>query len=92
MHKKAKLIMILSMLTLLAACKEEKSESWYKQHPDETYEVYSQCLKDGEASDNCEFSYRAALMFARAGNPGVKDKFENLFAKKEEMRRKVTTQ
>ncbi len=42
----------LSGVILLSGCKETKSEAWYKQHPDETYAVYTQCLKDGEASDN----------------------------------------
>ena len=46
----------LSGVILLSGCKETKSEAWYKQHPDETYAVYTQCLKDGEASDNCEFA------------------------------------
>jgi len=75
---------------LLSGCKETKSEAWYKQHPDETYAVYTQCLKDGEASDNCEFAHRAALMFAQEGQTGVKEKFEAIFQQEAEKRNAVT--
>lgn len=72
----------LSGVILLSGCKETKSEAWYKQHPDETYAVYTQCLKDGEASDNCEFAHRAALMFAQEGQPGVKENSRRYFSRK----------
>ena len=65
-------------------------QAWYKQHPDETYAVYTQCLKDGEASDNCEFAHRAALMFAQEGQPGVKEKFEAIFQQEAAKRNAVT--
>lgn len=74
----------------LSGCKETKSEAWYKQHPDETYTVYTQCLKDGEASDNCEFAQRAAIMFAQTGKLGIKEKFETLFQQEAEKRKTVT--
>ncbi|WP_426346109.1 EexN family lipoprotein [Cronobacter universalis] len=80
----------LSGVILLSGCKETKSEAWYKQHPDETYAVYKQCLKDGEASDNCEFAQRAAIMFAQIGKPGTKEKFETLFQLEAEKRKSVT--
>ncbi|WP_447214671.1 EexN family lipoprotein [Citrobacter pasteurii] len=80
----------LTGVIVLSGCKETKSEAWYKQHPDETYAVYTQCLKDGEASDNCEFAQRAAIMFAQIGKPGIKEKFEILFQKEAEKRRSVT--
>ncbi|HDZ2513845.1 TPA: EexN family lipoprotein [Klebsiella pneumoniae] len=80
----------LSGVILLSSCKETKSEAWYKQHPDETYAVYTQCLKDGEASDNCEFAQRAAIMFAQIGKPGIKEKFETLFQQEAEKRKSVT--
>lgn len=80
----------LSGVILLSGCKDTKSETWYKQHPDETYAVYTQCLKDGEASDNCEFAHRAALMFAQEGQPGVKEKFEAIFQQEAEKRNVVT--
>lgn len=80
----------VSCAIALSGCKETKSEAWYKQHPDETYEVYTQCLKDGEASDNCEFAHRAALMFAQIGKPGIKEKFETLFQQEAEKRKSVT--
>lgn len=70
---------IMSGILVLSGCKETKSEAWYKEHPDETYKVYTQCLMDGEASDNCEFAHRAALMFAQTGKPGIREKFETLF-------------
>ena len=80
----------LSGVILLSGCKETKSEAWYKQHPDETYAVYTQCLKDGEASDNCEFAQRAAIMFAQIGKPGIKEKFETFFQQEAEKRKSVT--
>ncbi|HBW8003299.1 TPA: EexN family lipoprotein [Klebsiella pneumoniae] len=80
----------LSGVILLSGCKETKSEAWYKQHPDETYAVYTQCLKDSEASDNCEFAQRAAIMFAQIGKPGTKEKFETLFQLEAEKRKSVT--
>lgn len=80
----------LSGVILLSGCKETKSEAWYKQHPDETYAVYTQCLKNGEASDNCEFAQRAAIMFAQIGKPGIKEKFEIIFQQEAEKRKSVT--
>ncbi|EHK0946970.1 EexN family lipoprotein [Citrobacter farmeri] len=80
----------LTGVIVLSGCKETKSEAWYKQHPDETYAVYTQCLKEGEASDNCEFAQRAAIMFAQIGKPGIKEKFEILFQKEAEKRKSVT--
>lgn len=80
----------LSGVIMLSGCKETKSEAWYKQHPDETYAVYTQCLKEGEASDNCEFAQRAAIMFAQIGKPGIKEKFETLFQQEAEKRKSVT--
>ncbi|HGY2281750.1 TPA: EexN family lipoprotein [Citrobacter braakii] len=81
---------VISGATLLPGCKESKSEAWYKQHPDETYKVYTQCIKDGEASDNCEFAHRAALMFAQTGKPGIKQKFETVFQQEAEKRKTAT--
>ncbi|MCE0247016.1 EexN family lipoprotein [Klebsiella variicola] len=80
----------LTGVIVLSGCKETKSEAWYKQHPDETYAVYTQCLKDGEASDYCEFAQRAAIMFAQIGKPGIKEKFETLFQQEAEKRKSVT--
>jgi hypothetical protein len=82
------LVASVIIITTMTGCKEQKSEAWYKSHPNETYETYSECLESGEASDNCEFSYRAALMFARSSNPDVNQKFIDLFKKKEEIRKK----
>ncbi|HFD6683619.1 EexN family lipoprotein [Providencia vermicola] len=72
-----------------SACNDQKSEAWYKEHPKETYTTYSECLKSGEASDNCEFAYRASKMFARSENPEINQKFIELFKKKEENRKKL---
>lgn len=85
MKKAFTIIIMLSSIISLLACKDERSEGWYKEHPQETYKRYSQCLNDGEASMDCEFSYRAALMFAHEG----KQEFKELFRKKEELRRKA---
>jgi len=85
MKKAFTIIILLSSIINLSACKDEKSEGWYKQHPEETYKRYSQCLNDGEASMDCEFLHRAALMFAREG----KQEFIELFRKEDELRRKA---
>ncbi|ECC1948281.1 EexN family lipoprotein [Salmonella enterica] len=76
-------IISTTFILTITGCKEERSESWYKQHPDETYTTYSKCLEDGEANNNCEFAMRAALMFSHSGSPEVKDKFIKLFEQKE---------
>lgn len=81
---------ITSGILVLSGCKETKSEAWYKEHPDETYKVYTQCLMDDEASDNCEFAHRAALMFAQTGKPGIREKFETLFQQEAQKRKSVT--
>ena len=88
MSKALPFVLITTSMFILTGCKDDKSESWYKEHPDETYQVYSQCLKDGEDSNNCEFSRRAAIMFAQIGKPGVKEKFVELFEQKEADREK----
>ena len=75
-------IIFIAALTL-TGCKEEKSEAWYKKNPEATYSTYSQCLKDGESSKNCEFAMRAALMFSHSGQPEIKHKFIKLFEDKE---------
>lgn len=67
---------VIVSVVLLSGCKEEtKSERWYQEHPDETFKVYSKCLKTGEASDNCEFSRRAAISFVQIGTEEQKAKF-----------------
>lgn len=81
---------ITSGILVLSGCKETKSEAWYKEHPDETYKVYTQCLMDGEASDNCEFAHRAALMFAQTGKPGIRENSRHCFSRKP--KRKSVTQ
>ncbi|EEG1124379.1 TPA: EexN family lipoprotein [Salmonella enterica subsp. enterica serovar Java] len=82
------LITITSLV--LSGCNDEKSEAWYKKHPDETYVTYSKCLKNGESSNNCEFAMRAAIMFAQQGKPEIKKKFENLFIQEANNRKKLT--
>lgn len=90
MFKRLLTLCVMSGAVILSGCKETKSEAWYKQHPDETYNVYTQCLKEGETSDNCEFAHRAAIMFAQTGKPGIKEKFEALF-QQEAAKRKAFT-
>ncbi|WP_049855384.1 EexN family lipoprotein [Dickeya fangzhongdai] len=90
MLKLVSILCVISAIITLSGCKETRSEAWYKEHPDETYQVYTQCLKDGEASDNCEFAHRAALMFAQTGKPGIKEKFETLFQQEAQKRKAVT--
>lgn len=51
------LIALISSAALFAGCKEEvKSADWYKEHPQEIYQVYTQCLKMSEHTDNCEMA------------------------------------
>ncbi|WP_413732940.1 EexN family lipoprotein [Sodalis sp. RH20] len=90
MSKSLLTLFVASGVIVLSGCKETKSEAWYKQHPDETYTVYTQCLKDGEASDNCEFAHRAAIMYAQIGKPGIKEKFEALFQQEARKIKSVT--
>lgn len=88
----APLLLIISATFISTGCKDEHSEAWYKEHPEETYVTYTECLKNGEVSDNCEFSHRAAIMFAQIGKPGTKEKFADLFQQKEANQRKFTQQ
>lgn len=90
MFKRLLTLCVVSGAVILSGCKETKSEAWYKQHPDETYNVYTQCLKEGETSDNCEFAHRAAIMFAQTGKPGIKEKFESLFQQEAANRKAFT--
>lgn len=83
MKKVFTIIMVCISITSLSACKEEKSEDWYKKHPQESFQKYSQCLSSGESTLECEYSHRAALMFAHEG----RTEFKELFRQKEEMRR-----
>lgn len=70
---------VIVSVVLLSGCKEEtKSEDWYNHHPNETFNVYSKCLKTGEASDNCEFARRAAIGFYQLGTEEQKAKFAPL--------------
>lgn len=64
---------------LLAGCKDEaKTYAWYKEHPEETYSVYTECVKTGEASLNCEGARRAALAFSRGEDKDLVQKFTPL--------------
>ncbi|WP_187306969.1 EexN family lipoprotein [Candidatus Williamhamiltonella defendens] len=41
------ILLALFSVLIISGCKEkeeEKSEAWYKQHPDETYKDYKKCL------------------------------------------------
>lgn len=72
----------LSGVIVLSGCKETKSEARYKQHPDETYEVYTQCLKDGEASDNCDLPTGQHLCLHRKASPGLRRNLRRYFSRK----------
>ncbi|HDX9051768.1 TPA: EexN family lipoprotein [Yersinia enterocolitica] len=73
------LLALVTSVALLAGCKEEaKTYAWYKDHPDETYNVYKKCLETGEASLNCEGARRAAIAFARGGDKDLEQKFNSL--------------
>lgn len=74
---------LITSIALLAGCKDEaKTYAWYKEHPKETYSVYSDCLKTGEASLNCEGARRAAISFARGQDKELERIFAPLFHKK----------
>jgi hypothetical protein len=78
------------VIIVCPAVKKPNPKPGIKQHPDETYAVYTQCLKDGEASDNCEFAHRAALMFAQTGKPGIRENSRRCFSRKPK-RKSVTS-
>lgn len=80
MKKTGLLSVTILGIFLLSGCKEEeKSEAWYKQHPDKTYEVYKKCIETGSNSDNCDAARYAAEMFADPLNhPETSDKFREL--------------
>ncbi|EPF2622793.1 TPA: EexN family lipoprotein [Yersinia enterocolitica] len=76
--------MILSVLVistgLLAGCQEEtKSIKWYVDHPDETYTVYSKCLKTGSGSQNCENAKRGARSLSVSRDAEVQKRFQEFF-------------
>ncbi|MFN3071326.1 EexN family lipoprotein [Serratia sp. J2] len=67
---------------VLSGCNDEpKSEAWYKSHPEETFNVYKECIDSGEASQNCENARKAAISFARSGNAELENKFLPLMRK-----------
>ncbi|MDR5617852.1 EexN family lipoprotein [Arsenophonus sp.] len=79
MMKKIGFMTVMIGCVILLGCKEEvKSEEWYNQHPDETYNVYSKCLKDGESSQNCENARRAKNNFVNLGTEEQKTRFSEL--------------
>jgi len=76
------LLALVTFSALLAGCKEEaKTYAWYKEHPKETYTVYTECVKTGEASLNCESARRAALAFSRGEDKDLVQKFTPLINK-----------
>ena len=81
--KKIIVLALVASAALLAGCKEEaKSYDWYSSHPKETYTVYSECVKTGEASLNCEGARRAALAFSRGEDEELVQKFTPLINKR----------
>lgn len=78
MNKIGLIALIIGSFTILGCKEEVKSEQWYKQHPDETYEFYSKCLKDGVSNQNCENARRAKNHFANFGNDEQKKRFSEL--------------
>lgn len=77
------LLVLVTSSVMLAGCKEEaKTYAWYKEHPKETYTVYSECVKTGEASLNCEGARRAALAFSRGEDKELVQKFTPLINKR----------
>lgn len=68
----------------LSGCKDDpKSESWFKDHPEDTFNVYKKCIDSGELSQNCENARKAAISFARSGNAELESKFLPLMRKSE---------
>lgn len=78
-----KKLIVLALVTssvLLVGCEEEtKSIKWYVDYPDETYTVYSKCLKSGSGSQNCENAKRGARKLSVSRDPEVKKRFEEFF-------------
>lgn len=75
------LIMVTSAALLIGCGEEAKSYAWYSEHPEETYTVYSKCIKTGEASINCEGARRAALAFSRGKDEDLVQRFTPLVNK-----------
>lgn len=77
--KKIGFMTVMIGCIILLGCKEEvKSEEWYNQHPDETYNVYSKYLKDRESSQNFEKARRAKNNFVNLGTEEQKTRFSEL--------------
>lgn len=84
MKKTGMMLLAFFSVLIISGCKEEdKSEAWYKQHPDETYKVYKKCLETGSNSDNCDAAHHAALGFANplGNSKETSDKFTELLKK-----------
>lgn len=81
--KKTFISVIILASAISSGCKEEaKSYAWYSEHPDETYDVYSDCLDSGEASLNCDGARRAAIKFSHEeGYRNEEGRFTKLFKK-----------
>ncbi|EMX1684492.1 EexN family lipoprotein [Escherichia coli] len=82
--RKTFISVIIIASSISSGCKdEEKSYSWYGSHPDETYDVYTNCLKDGDASDNCDNARQAAIKFAHEeGYRNEEGRFTKIFKNK----------
>lgn len=78
--KKIILVSLITATALLAGCEEEtKSIDWYVDNPNDTYAVYSKCLKTGSGSQNCENAKRGAKILSFSHDPEVKKRFQEFF-------------
>lgn len=76
--KKTMLMTFISGI-IFSACKEEvKSELWYQQHPEETYNIYITCVKNNDTSPRCENSKKAAIHFKNFGTEDEQEKFSTI--------------
>lgn len=75
--KKLIVLALVASSVLLTGCEEEtKSTDWYAEHPDETFIVYSKCLKSGSDSQNCKNAKRGASYLSAATED---ERFKKLF-------------
>lgn len=78
--KKLIVLALVASTALLVGCEEEtKSIKWYVDHPDETYTVYSKCLKSGSGSQNCENASRGAKSLSVSNDIEVKKRFQEFY-------------
>ena len=78
-------ITLLIIILTLSGCRETKSHEWYLSHPQEAYEVLSECFARQDETWNCEFARRAGLDFIQSSSSPDTERrrFQALFTRYE---------